>query len=123
MIKRFLHSAVIVDDLPTSIAGYEALGMNIVERFESVSVKSLVVLMEDRHGTGVELFKFADPSHPHVKILDGHFSYESDSLEEDTRLLLSKGFTVAIPQAEDETLRFIHLIAPDGKSIEICQYK
>jgi hypothetical protein len=50
-------------------------------------------------------------------------AYESDPLEEDTRLLLSKGFTVVIPQAEDDTLRFVHLHAPDGKSIELCQYK
>lgn len=123
MIKRFLHLAVTVDDLATSMATYEALGMKEVERFESVSLKSSVVLMEDQHGTGVELWQFADPSHPHVKIIEGHLAYESDSLEEDTKQLLSRGFTIAIPQAEDDTLRFVQLLAPDGKSIELCQYK
>src|SRR5688572_25867614 len=123
MIKRFLHLAVTVDDLPTSMAAYEALGMKEVERFESVSLKSSVVLMEDQQGTGVELWQFADTNHPHVKFIEGHMAYESDSLEEDTQLLLAKGFTISISQAEDDTLRSVHLQAPDGKSIELCQYK
>ncbi len=123
MIKRFLHLAVTVDDLAASMATYEALGMKEVERFESVSLKSSVVLMEDQHRTGVELWQFADPTHPHVKIIEGHMAYESDSLEQDTKQLLDQGFTVAIPQAEDDTLRFVHLIAPNGQSIELCQYQ
>jgi catechol 2,3-dioxygenase-like lactoylglutathione lyase family enzyme len=123
MIKRFLHLAVTVDDLAASTATYQALGMKEMERFESVSLKSSVVLMEDQQGTGVELWQFAGPSHPHVRIIDGHTAYESDSLEEDTALLLNQGFTVALPQDEDDTLRFIHLQAPNGQSIELCQYK
>ena len=123
MIKRFLHLAVTVDDLAASMATYEALGMKEVERFESVSLGSSVVLLEDQHGTGIELWQFTDPNHPHVKIIEGHMAYESDSLEEDTQSLLNRGFTVAIPQAEDDTLRFVHLLSPDGKSIELCQYK
>ncbi len=123
MIKRFLHLAVAVDDLATSIATYKALGMQEVERFESVSLRSSVILMEDQQGTGIELWQFADLNHPHIRIIEGHMAYESDSLEEDTRLLLNRGFTIAIPQTEDDTLRFVHLLAPDGKSIELCQYK
>lgn len=123
MIKRFLHLAVTVTDLARSITTYKTLGMKEVERFESVSLKSSVVLMEDRQGTGVELWQFADANHPHVKIIEGHTAYESDSLEQDTNVLLDQGFTIAIPQAEDSTLRFIHLLAPNGKSIELCEYK
>lgn len=115
--------AVTVDDLTDSMATYEALGMKEVERFESVSLKSSVVVMEDDQGTGVELWQFADANHPHVKFVEGHMAYESDSLEADTKLLLEKGFIITIPQAEDDTLRFVHLQAPDGKSIELCQYK
>lgn len=123
MIKRFLHVAVTVNDLAASIATYKALGMKEVERFESVSLKSSVILMEDQHGTGVELWQFTDPADTHVKVIEGHIAYESDSLEEDTKLLLDQGFTVALPQAEDNTLRFVHLQAPNGAFIELCQYK
>ncbi len=123
MIKRFLHVAVTAKDLANSMAAYEALGMKEVERFQSVSLKSEVVLMEDQQGTGVELWQFADPSHPHVKIVEGHMAFESDSLEEDTKMLLNHGFTVAMPLAQDDTLRFVHLLSPDGTSIELCQYK
>ncbi|HSX32792.1 MAG TPA: VOC family protein [Candidatus Saccharimonadales bacterium] len=123
MIKRFLHLAVTVDDLERAMATYEALGMKEVERFESVSLKSSVVLLEDRQGTGVELWQFADKNHPHVQIIEGHVAYESDALEEDTKLLVNQGFVVAIPQAEDDTVRFVHLLAPNGQSVELCQYK
>lgn len=123
MIKRFLHLAVTVDDLESSIPIYEALGMKEVERFESPEPKASIVLMEDRNGTGVELWQLIDKEHPYAKIISGHTAYETDALEEDTALLLGRGFTEAMPSGEDDTLRFAILRSPNGKTVELCQYK
>lgn len=106
-----------------SVETYGALGMKVVERFENASPKASVVLMEDHQGTGVELWLLADQGHPDAVIIDGHVAYESDSLEADTKLLLGRGFKIEKPQDEDDTLRFIQLLAPNSKSIELCQYK
>lgn len=123
MIKRFLHIAVTVDDLEISMSAYEALGMKEVERFECPGPKASVVLMEDHNGTGVELWKFIDTEHPNMNVIDGHTAYETDALDEDVALLLSRGFVEAARRGEDDTLKFAYLRSPDGKIIELCQYK
>lgn len=123
MIKRFLHLAITTDNLDNAIPIYEALGMQEVERFECPEPKASVVVMEDRQGTGIELWQFIDTTHPNIKFLDGHTAYESDSLEADAARLQRQGFTETIPPNEDDTLRFVHLQAPNGLQIELCEYK
>lgn len=122
MIKRFWHVGFGVENLERAIKDYEALGFEVVQRFEKSQPKSIAAHMNHSNGASIELFQFFDKTHPQVEYIKQHMAFESDNLDEDLANLESKGWEIVIPKTSGTSVKFFAFLRdPNEQNIELAE--
>jgi catechol 2,3-dioxygenase-like lactoylglutathione lyase family enzyme len=122
MIKKFWHVGFGVENLDAAIAEYQALGFEIVRRFEKNEPKSLAAHMSHSNGSGVEMFQFIDKSHPQVEFIKHHIAFVTDDIDSDIKMLLDRGCEIVIPKTAGVTVKnFAFLRDANGQHIELAE--
>jgi lactoylglutathione lyase len=120
---KILFPAVRVSDLETSLAFYEAIGMEAVGRVVHVSTRMAMLALPGEDDVILELVQRTDAEPGSAGGLD-HLAIQVDDLEATRRELLAAGLDpseVQRPGGADGP-RTVTLVDPDGHHLELVQW-
>ena len=120
---RILFPAVSASDLETSLAYYEAIGMEAVGRVSHASARMAMLALPSEDEVSLELVERTDVGQVSAGGLD-HLAIQVDDLENTRRELLAAGIdpgAVERPGGADGP-RTITLVDPDGHHLELVQW-
>src|SRR5688500_9084038 len=120
---RILFPAVRVSDLETSLAYYEAIGMEAVGRVSQASTRMAMLALPREAEVALEVVERADVGRFAASGLD-HLAIQVDDLEDTRCELLAAGLDPGVverPGGADGP-RTITLVDPDGHHLELVQW-
>jgi predicted enzyme related to lactoylglutathione lyase len=120
MATKFWHIGLTVEDLDSSIAQYEALGLNLENRFDKDTPQAMAAILLGPNGAGVELWQWLEPDHPQVEHIRQHIAFKSDNHEDDVAQLEAQGCQVVIPKTVGKLVTYTFLVDQNGQNIEIA---
>lgn len=120
---RMLFPAVRVSDLETSLAYYEALGMEVVGRVSHASTRMAMLALPHEDEVALELVERTNVERVVAGGLD-HLAIQVDDLKDTRRELLGAGLDpgeIESPGGADGP-RTMTLVDPDGHHLELVQW-
>jgi catechol 2,3-dioxygenase-like lactoylglutathione lyase family enzyme len=122
MLTTILHTGIAVADIDASIALYQSLGYELTKQFDKPEPAAKVASLK-LGDVGIELWQFADMSHPQVEFIRNHVAIYSDDLAADVDMLVRQGYKLVIPITEGVILRYAFVQDPAGTCYEIATEK
>jgi lactoylglutathione lyase len=120
---KVLFPALRVGDLETSVAFYEAIGMEAVGRISDASTRMAMLALPREEEVALELVERMDAGPVSAAGLD-HLAIQVDDLEARRRDLLAAGLEpseVERPGGADGP-RTVTVVDPDGHHLELVQW-
>lgn len=123
MITKVLHTGFMVDELQGAIDFYKKLGFSVIKQFDKPDPKAKAAHLEHADGSVIELWDFADPTHPQVEFIKQHIAVESDDLQADIKAMVEAGGELVIPITQGVILKYAFIREVSGNCIEIATAK
>ncbi len=138
-ILSVLHTAISTNDLDASVDFWSKFGFSETRRWEwpaGVEVINTLLDLPDSaaraallegHGTGIELFEFAEPEpgsrpEPPYRLGYTHMAFEVDDLAAEMTRLRSAGMTFWAEAVTDPSGRsMVYGRSPEGLTVELVQ--
>jgi lactoylglutathione lyase len=120
---KLLFPAVRVSDLKTSLAFYEAIGMEAVGRVENAGTRMMMLALSGEEEVILELVERSDAGPVSAGGLD-HLAIQVDDIVATRRGLLAAGLApgaIEEPGGVDGP-RTLTLVDPDGHHLELVQW-